>query len=208
MANRTLRRAYEGASGDASIHASADGSVSGSDSERGSGVEEFDREPDTDGNISERNTVSDSGSIGVVEVDPSNLTEYIARDSDRGNDNGSNTGKRRGRKPGSKNRAGSKKAQETVEPFLLMAHTWAAVFLRCPEIALEKEEAKQLSDAYSNFCEYHVIPILSPKRMSEINMICALGLVYVPRVIAVRNRIKEEAQVKKARNVMPIQQVQ
>ncbi len=203
MADRTLRRAYNGVTEDARVNGNTDAGDKGREPKRGDGVEESDREFDADGNIGERDSGSNGGGIPVVEIDPSELDGYIAGNSGDSGDSGEPR-KRRGRKPGSRNKSGAKKAQETVEPFLLMAHQWAAVFLKTPEIALGPEEAKQLSDAYSNFCEYHEIPILSPKRMSEVNMIAALLLVYGPRIIAVRNRIKEEARVKKAKNITPI----
>ena len=210
MANRTLRRAYGGTR-------ESTGELSGViDGDVGSERERIEREPDTDngavgnGEVIERDTERDSGSVRIVEIDPEQLDSYIAGDSDgNGNDSGNGAGKRPRKKRGpNKRTTGAKKAQETVEPFLLMAHTWAAVFLKTPEIALAPEEAKQLSDAYSTFCDYHDIPILSPKRMSEINMIAALLLVYAPRVVAVRNRIREEKTVKNARKVQPIQAVQ
>lgn len=154
---------------------------------------------DADGNRAEQESVYDSNgdsSVKYVEIDPDKLGEYIS-----GNGADSEPRKRRGRKPGSKNTAGGKKAAQTVEPFLIMAHQWAAVLLKTPEIMLEEKEAKSLSDAYSVFCQHHNVPVISEKRMSEINMIAALALVYGPRIIAVRNRVKEENKLKKAKNV-------
>ena len=194
MANRTLRRSYIGTVPNTEPDSNADGSIAiGVENESGT-VNGTDTATVNDGANDERDVDSVS-SIGSVEIDPDKLGEYIANDS-RGNDNGEPR-KRRKRGP-NKRTTGAKKAQDSVEPFLLMAHTWAAVFLKTPELALEKEEAKQLSDAYSTFCEYHDIPILSPKRMSEINMIAALCLVYGPRFVAVRNRKREEKAAKPA----------
>ena len=205
MADRTLRRAYPRNDGVTQSDASAVSGNAGNESERIDGEQNTDSSVDGNGNDAEPNTERDSSSVRIVEIDPDKLGDYV-----NGNGGDSDSGeprKRRGRKPGGKNRTGAKKAQETVEPFLLMAHQWAAVLLKTPEIALTSDEAKQLSDAYSNFCEYHEVPILSPKRMSEINMIAAMFVVYGPRFVAVRNRLKEERKVKAARNVTPIQGV-
>jgi len=209
MADRTLRRTYNGASGNAPIDANADGG--------GIGIVNADAVSDgaTDGDestvvIDDSNDVGNSdsvSSVGSVEIDPAELTEFIARDSAGnagGNSDNGEPRKRRGRKPGTGRKPGSKKAQETVAPFLLMAHQWGAVLLKTPEIALSTDEAKQLSDAYSAFCEYHDVPVLSPKRMSEINMIAALCLVYGPRVVAIGARRRQARREKNTGNVTPI----
>ncbi len=202
MANRTLRRDYSSATESTNSFAISDGRASGSESER------IEREPDIDtvvngdGDIDESNSRSDGCSVGVVEIDPEQLGEYVAGNG-AGSDTGSDTRKRRGRKPGSKNRGGKAKAEASVEPFLMMAHQWAAVLLKTPEIALDANEAKQLSDAYSVFCEHHDVPVLSPKRLSEINLIAAMFMIYGPRFVAVKNRIKQDKAVKQAKNVTP-----
>lgn len=204
MVNRTLRRAYGGTrESTGELSGIIDGDV-GSKQDSAGTVSADDSATVIDGTDAIGDTERISGGIGSVEIDPNELDEFIARDRDGssdGNVNGDGTRKRRKRGP-NKRTTGARKAQETVEPFLLMAHQWAAVFLKTPEIALAPDEAKQLSDAYSTFCEYHEIPILSPKRMSEINMIAALLLVYAPRVVAVRNRIRSE-KVERAKNVTP-----
>ena len=205
MVNRTLRRSYSGTDSDANSFSATTGSESGSESERITGIENTDRDANIDGEHDEPNT-NGSGSIGFVEIEPGELGAYITGDGNSNGD-GDGTRKRRGRKPGSRNKAGSKKAAETVEPFLMMAHQWASVFLKTPELELSEDEAKKLSDAYSNFCAHHDVPVLSDKRLSEINMIAALGMVYGPRLIAVRNRKKEESAAKKAKNVTPFSQV-
>lgn len=203
MANRTLRRNYTESTESANSFAVSDGRAQGSESER------IEREPDPDtivngnGNVNESDIGSDGGGVSAIEIDPEQLGDLIAGNG-TGSDNGSDTRKRRGRKPGSKNRSGKAKAEASVEPFLMMAHTWASVLLKTPEIALEASEAKQLSDAYSVFCEHHDVPVLSPKRLSEINLIAAMFMVYGPRFVAVRNRIKQDKAAKSAKNVTPI----
>jgi hypothetical protein len=206
MADRTLRRTYIGTIPNPVIDDGADGSIADIIEDGAGTSDTVNNSTVGDGEDTERDTERLGSGVRIVEIDPEQLGEYIARDgagTGDGSDNGDGTRKRRKRGP-NKRTTGAKKAQETVKPFLLMAHTWAAVFLKTPELNLTEDEADKLSNAYNNFCEYHDIPILSPKRMSEINMILALGMVYGPRVVAVRNRIKEEAKVKKARNVTPI----
>lgn len=202
MANRSIRRANNADAGNTFTISSPTGSDERSKSEQLERVENTDSIVDGDGDDTESNSVSDSGSIGTVTIDPEQLDEFIANGGS-GDSADSGTRKRRGRKPGSKNRTNSKKAEITLEPLLMMAHTWASVLLKTPELALEQNEAKQLSDAYSVFCEHHEVPVISPKRMSEINMVAAICMVYGPRVIAARNRKREERKVKQAKNVTP-----
>jgi hypothetical protein len=204
MAYRTLRRPYNGAVADAGIDGSAVSSIDGSEPKRISGESNADSQSIGNGADSERDTERNGGSVRVVEVDPSNLSEYIARDSNAaGTDSGSDTRQRRKRGP-NKRTTGAKKAADSVKPFLMLAHQWAAVLLKTPELVLTESEAEQLNAAYVSFCEYHEIPILSAKRMSEINLIAAMCLVYGPRYITVRNRHREEKRAKNAKNVTPI----
>jgi hypothetical protein len=203
MADRTLRRPYNRAVADTGIDGSATSGIDGSEPQRVSGESNADTQSVGNGADTERDTERDGGSVRVVEIDPSNLSEYIARDS-AGNGSG-DTGTRTRRKRGpNKRTTGEKKATDSVKPFLMLAHQWAAVLLKTPELLLTESEADQLNTAYVSFCEYHEIPILSAKRMSEINLIAAMCLVYGPRYIAVRNRHREEKSAKHARNVTPI----
>jgi hypothetical protein len=73
-----------------------------------------------------------------------------------------------------------------------MIHTMAAVLLKTPELMLEESEIKKLSDAYETFTEYHEVPLLTPKRMSEVNLIATACMLYGPRLIAIRNRHRDE----------------
>jgi hypothetical protein len=203
MANRTLRRSYTGTIPNAEPDTESDGRDTGIEQDASGTVADDDSATVNDGTDSERDTERVSGGVGVVEIDPSELTEYIERDSNGNGDSGEPR-KRRGRKPGTKNRTGSKKAADSVKPFLMMAHTWAAVFLKTPELELAESEAEQLNAAYANFCEYHEIPIFTAKRMSEINMVAALLLVYGPRFVAVRARHKEERKEAQAKKVISI----
>lgn len=78
-----------------------------------------------------------------------------------------------------------------------MIHTWASVLLKTPELMLAEDETKRLADSYSTFCEFHEVPILTPKRMSEINLVATALMIYGTRYVAVKNRHKQE----KASNV-------
>lgn len=72
---------------------------------------------------------------------------------------------------------------------------------KIPEMLLTPDEAKRVADVYTDFCENHEIPVLSAKRMSEINMVTMLFSVYGTRLVAIRNRMKEDERVKHAKNV-------
>jgi hypothetical protein len=205
MADRTLRRAYAGTNGIAAVDAIADGSNKGSEQDASGAIEQPSDSTVADGSNDERNIDSVS-SVRIVEIDPEQLGDYV-NGTGTGSDSTDEPRKRRGRKPGTKNRTstGSKNATETVAPFITMLHQGAAIFLKTPELMLDEKEAKQLSDAYSEFCVHHNVPVLSDKRLSEVNMITAMMMVYAPRIIAIRNRVREEKKVTKARNVTPIQ---
>jgi hypothetical protein len=87
-----------------------------------------------------------------------------------------------------------------------MVHTWASVLLKTPELMLDQTEVKQLSEAYTTFCEYHEVPILTPKRMSEINLVATGLMIFGTRFIAIRKRHKEEKVMKGG--PVPIRQAQ
>jgi hypothetical protein len=160
-------------------------------------IEVSDRKPDSDDRDANKQS-NGAERIGVVEVEPKRLGEFIANggagagsDSADGGDSG--THKRRGRKPGTKNKS-RKEAPQNVEALVTMVHTWAAVLLKTPELMLEETEVKSLSDAYSEFCQWHDVPILTPKRMSEINLIATGLLIYGTRFVAIKKRMKQAKQ--------------
>jgi Zn-dependent peptidase ImmA (M78 family) len=76
-----------------------------------------------------------------------------------------------------------------------MVHTWASVLLKTPELMLDPSEVKQLSTSYETFSEHHEVPILTAKRMSEINLVATALSIYGTRFVAIRNRKKEEKQI-------------
>jgi len=198
MANRTLRRNQSGNATNDGAVSSTDGTEQADAGDSVTGVTDPDSSVDGNGNERESDTLS-AGSIRIVEVVPEQLGDFIDNGGE-GTSSGDGTRKRRGRKPGSKNGTKRATATETVEPFLMMAHQWASVLLKTPEIALSQMEAKQLSDSYSVFCKHHDVPVLSEKRMSEINLIATAFVIYGPRLVAIRNRSKRE-RVNSARNV-------
>jgi hypothetical protein len=206
MVNRTLRRTYTGTIPNPVIDPNADGSVA-NELQSGDGSSNGDDSATVgNGENSIGDTERSSGSIGIVEIDPEQLDDYIAGDTSDGSNSSSTTGKRRGRKPGSTNRkSAAKKAQDSIAPFVLMVHTMLAA--KVPEMLLTPDEAERVSSAYIDFCEHHDIPVLSAKRMSEINLISMIFTVYGTRIVAIRSRMKEDAKVKKAKNVTPIQAV-
>ena len=206
MVNRTLRRSYsETRQSNDAVRDTVD-SESGSSKELVGGIANLDTSAVGDDTNDERDIDRVSSSVGIVEIDPERISDYIAGG---GTDTGdaSGTGKRTRRKRGPNKRTINKKsATETIEPFLGMVHTLAATVLKTPELLLEDDECKQLSNAYVEFCKHHDVPVLSEKRMSEVQLVSAMFMIYGPRVFAMRARWKEEAAARRAKNVTPIQQ--
>jgi hypothetical protein len=73
-----------------------------------------------------------------------------------------------------------------------MVHTWASVLLKTPELMLDPTEVKQLSDAYETFSQHHDVPLLTAKRMSEINLIAVACTLYGTRFVAITHRKKAQ----------------
>lgn len=145
---------------------------------------------------------NESQRIGVVEVDPGELGDFIASRTDSGNGDGDgNSGGGRTRRKrtdaGTKRgRRSKKEVPQNVEAVVTMIHTWASVLLKTPELMLDKGEVKTLSDAYSEFCNWHDVPVLTPKRMSEINLIAVACVTYGTRFVAITKRKKQEREEK------------
>lgn len=203
MANRTLRRSYGGTrESEGELSGIIEGDVGSKPDESGT-IDGNDSATIDDG----ADTIGDAeraGSIGSVTIDPAELDSHIAGDSDSGSDSG--TGKRPRKKRGpNKRTTGAKKAQDSIAPFVMMIHTLMAS--KVPEMAMTSDEAERVSSAYVNFCDHHDIPILSAKRLSEVELISMLWMVYGTRVIAIRSRMKDDVRAAKARNVTPITQV-
>jgi hypothetical protein len=142
--------------------------------------------------------------IGVVEIDPAQLGEYVNRtvagDSD-GNSNSNRTRRQRSDSGVKRGRKAKVQATQDIAPIATMVSTWASVLLKTPELMLDKDEVKTLSESYAAFSEYHTVPLMTPKRMSEVNLIATVLILAGPRLVAIRNRKKEE---QKRGNVTPI----
>jgi hypothetical protein len=200
---RTLRkpiRFTEPISGDGNVAES----VSGTEPNADTGADGNDSHVDRQSFSVKRD--GDSGTIGIIEVDPEQLGNVI-RDragSGGGDGDGSGTGRRQRSDKGTKRGTRKRKAvDQNYEAVVSMVHTWASVLLKTPEIELEQDEAKRLANAYNEFCQWHDVPILTPKRMSEINLVAVALSLYGPRFVAWRNRMKQERQEKRG-NIHPI----
>jgi hypothetical protein len=193
---RTLRkpiRFTEPVSGDGNVAESVSGTEQNSDTS-------------TDGNDSHVDGQSfsvkrdgDSGTIGIIEVNPEQLGDYINSRTGSGTGDGDGSGTRRRTRSDAGKPRGTRKRKaidQNYEAVVSMVHTWASVLLKTPEIELEQSEAKKLADAYNEFCQYHNVPILTPKRMSEINLVAVALTLYGPRYVAWRARMKQQRQEK------------
>lgn len=68
--------------------------------------------------------------------------------------------------------------------------------LHTPELGISKEELKQLNDAYVEFCRYHDVPLIDPKRMSELNLIGAVVMIYGTRAWTIVRKKKQNGPQK------------
>lgn len=196
MANRSLRRPV----GKSVVFTDIAGEPEQRTVDGVSGDEGTEPDADRSADADDRNTHVESDSverIRVVEIAPERLSDFIAEraaERDNGSDNGNGNGERRTRKPraayGSKKRG--KEKNQNIEPLITMVHTWGAILLKTPELMLTETESKKLSESYAMFCEHHEVPVLTEKRMSEINLCVAVLSIYGPRLVAVKNRKKNE----------------
>lgn len=198
---RTLKRSVkptvissEPISGDEHVTIDESGTVTAADT---SAIGD-DNEPFVERNRAQR--------IGVVEVDPERIGEFI-NERAAGSGSGDSSGERRTRRARSdsgkpRNKRRGKETPPNVEALVTMVHTWASVILKTPELMLEPTEVKQLSDAYTTFSEFHEVPILTEKRVSEINLIATVCAIYGTRFVAISKRKKEQKKTG-AFHVMP-----
>lgn len=207
MADRTLRRSYNGNGGIAEPVSIADDSDSRSASESIGTGSDNDSQSLRNGAETERES-DGAGGIGYVTVDPSNLSDYIRDESARSsNDRNS----RRTRKPRSDaGRPRGTRTRKSAEiPTLVTIHnllnSWGQFLFK--ELELDAEEKQKLDAALENFAQYHELPLISPKTASTMELLNCLAMVYGPRVFVITNRMKMEARIKKAKKVSPINQV-
>ena len=202
MANRTLRRNRTESAGNADNVSNGVVNDDGNEREPIGGTENDVERADrtVDGGAIESNSI---GVSGHVEFDPNEYERTVignAAEPDNGNSDSNRTRRRRADagQPRGARAARRATAQETIKPFVEMAHTWAAVLLKTPELAITSDESKQLSDAYETFCKYHNVPVMTAKRMSELQLIGPLGMVYGTRFVAIMDRKKAERAQRRA----------
>lgn len=107
-------------------------------------------------------------------------------------------GKRRGRPPGpAKAREENGEARNIrvsfVEKTLFAIHTGVAAVTKCPEFALEKEDAKMLGEAVAGVLAFHKIR-MTPKQEAYAVLMEAAAQVYPPMIVSVYFRKKMEAE--------------
>lgn len=201
MANRTLRRPRNGAKGDAL--ASGSGAGESEQPEPVPGNDDGDAELDgteqvADGPVDDdAEPASGAAHVGVVEIDPGTLDQFIASGGQRtepGDAPGEPTRKRRTRADAGTTR-GTRKGKGTpqdITPLLTLVHTWAPIMLKIPELSASPKELETLVTAYNEFAKYHPVPEFTEKRMSEVNLVIALGMIYGTRLIAFGKRKQNE----------------
>lgn len=195
MANRSLRRAPNGSGKPTVIGERELGGIDDSVQREPGTVTDADRSADID----DSNVDGESNStkpVRIVEISPERLGDFI-RDragTDSGTDSGDSTSRVRKPRAAYGSRKGTRKQEknQNIEPLVTMVHTWGAILLKTPELMLSDVESKKLSESYAQFCEHHEVPVLTAKRMSEINLIVAVLSIYGPRLVAVKNRKKAE----------------
>lgn len=69
-----------------------------------------------------------------------------------------------------------------------------ATFTHCEELALERDESKDAADAIREIAQYYGASF-DPKKVAIFNGCVVAARLYVPRVIAIRNRLKTESAV-------------
>jgi len=88
----------------------------------------------------------------------------------------------------------------------MMFHHAAATWTATPELEIDEDEATGVCKAGDDVLAfYNKIP--SPELQVWFGLIAALGMVYGPRVVAIRLRLKREAEERAKRAVVNIRQV-
>lgn len=126
---------------------------------------------------------------GNTVVDPASLIGDTSSGSDSNGGSGEPR-KRRGRPPGSRNASGSgkNKADKTdlsfLEGWLYTGHLGLAAATGIPELAIDQNEAKQLTDASSELAAYYGVAV-SPKTAAWFKFSSALAQVYGSRIVTI-----------------------
>ena len=149
-----------------------------------------DTKPEVTGNGNEPELI-----YGFESIDPAGI------DTGNGDGNGSGDGgtvvrRRRGRPPGSGR--GATKAQKSsgniggLERLLYTIHGGLALLV-AEEFNLEEGECKMYADAVRELNRQYERTI-SPKAEAWVNLFTAAGMIYGPRIWAIRNRTKKEKE--------------
>lgn len=134
---------------------------------------------------------------GFTVIDPG------AIDGTGATDNG-NQPKRRGRPAGSKNRTQAPVIQtqaetnlrlESIEGMVFSIHMMAAASFGIAELALSKDESKELSKAGLEVLKHYAVNV-DPKKLAWMNLLSCAGMIYGTRAIAIyRNTGKRPGPV-------------
>lgn len=79
----------------------------------------------------------------------------------------------------------------SIKDLLIGIHSMGAAFLGIEELEIDETEAKKMGDALTELGNVYGKTI-SPKTMAWTNLAAACGMVYGPRIVAYRERLKHE----------------
>ena len=143
----------------------------------------LDRTPEPTGRI-EEHSEPNNGSAKHAGFDIISPIDLTGTDDNRG-DNSSEP-RRRGRPKGSRNTPKTPQGNLTdhLEDLLLSVHMMGAAFLKVPELELDADEAKRLSDSVKQVAEYYPV-VFNPKKLAIANLVITLGTIYGTRAVAI-----------------------
>lgn len=75
---------------------------------------------------------------------------------------------------------------------MLSIHAMGAAFLQTPELALDNSESRPLAEAVKAVADFYPTTI-DPKIIAWANLGAACGMIYGPRIFAIRARHQAEA---------------
>jgi hypothetical protein len=150
------------------------------------------RSDDGDSKPTDRITEPERTTERIAGFDSVSPFDIIDNGPERTDSSSSGQPRRRGRPPGSRNR---NTAQEKATPnliadfesLLLSVHFMGAKILSIPEMEIDAEESKKLSDAIKNVAKHYAVNI-DPKKLAWAQLAAAAGGIYVPRFIAASKR--------------------
>jgi hypothetical protein len=74
---------------------------------------------------------------------------------------------------------------------LFSIHLTLAELTGVPELEIDKGEAKDLGEAVKDFSKFYGIAF-DPKKVALFNLCVAMGKVYIPRAVAIKNRMSQQ----------------